>query len=120
MQSIRQFKQEKKSCQSSHTSFSPPRLSHFSSSCLCLTFCKNSRLLPSWASSRRFTTGFGLAVRLAYLNLVAACCLIGDDWDWRKKLIEFGSRVVRGWCGGETDEARMGDDESGEDTEGRW
>lgn len=44
---------------------------------------------------------------------------MGDDWDWRKKLIEFGSRGARG-CGGETDEARMGDDESGEDTEGRW
>jgi len=33
--------------------------------------------------------------------------------------MQFGSRDVRG-CGGETDEARMGDDESGEDMDGRW
>jgi hypothetical protein len=33
--------------------------------------------------------------------------------------MQFGLRGARG-CGGETDEARMGDDDSGEDADGRW
>lgn len=100
------------------TSCSPPLLSHFWSSALCRTFFRNSFRRLCWASPRRWTAGFGRAGRAAYLkNLeeVAVDPGIGDDWTSRR--VARAALESHGDSGGE--EARMGEDESGEDTAGR-
>ena len=65
--------------------------------------------LFSWASSRLFTTGLGRVGRVAYLNL-GGC--IGEDWD-RRGATEFLSTGDNG------DDARIGEEESGDGTDGR-
>lgn len=55
-------------------------------------------------------TGFGRAGRDWYLKLLG---LIGDDWTWR------GCHRVSSSAGERGDEARTGEDDSGDETAGR-
>lgn len=79
------------------------------SSALCLTFSRKFLRRISCASSRFRISGFCRTGRDAYLNLG---CLIGDDWVC---LCDRLSSSV----GERGEEARMGDDESGDETLGR-
>ena len=85
------------------------RLCHALSSAFWRTPCKNVRRLDSCATSRRLTTGFGRVGRAAYLNL-GGC--MGDDCVWR-------CESVFSWMGDRGDDARMGDDDSGDEIDGR-
>lgn len=84
-------------------------LCHAFSSAFCLTFCKKFLRLASCRSSRFRSSGFWRTGRDANLNLG---CWMGEDWIWRwgRAFLSTGERG---------DEARMGDDESGEETLGR-
>ncbi|ROV93772.1 hypothetical protein VSDG_06947 [Cytospora chrysosperma] len=76
----------------------------------------NSFLLPSWATSRFWVTGFGRAGRDA--NLLSVCLAgpadadMGDDW------VALRALASRGASGGGV-VARMGLDDKGEETAGR-
>lgn len=89
---------------------STSRRSHALSSDFWRTLCRKFLRLISCASSRRRTTGFRRAGRDAYLNFG---CWIGDDCTWRcgRELVSIGDRG---------EDARIGDDERGDETAGRY
>lgn len=86
------------------------RLCHVLSSDFWRTLWRKLRRLDSCASSRLRTTGFGRVGREANLNF-GGC--MGDDCTWR-----CGSAFLS--IGESGDEARMGDEDSGDGTTGRW
>lgn len=85
------------------------RLFHRCSSRFDLTFSRKFFLLLSWVSSRFLTTGFGLVGRVANLNLGG---WIGEDCVCLCDSLFLSS-------GDKGEDARAGDDESGDDTAGR-
>lgn len=128
------------------TSSSPPRSSHLLSSARCRTFCRNRRRRVSWASSRRLTRGLGRGLRVAKRNLLLLLLLlltlvlvqglvlalalllpqleyigvdaeIGEDCVWRGRVLRVLG--LHGESGGDG-AIRIGEDDRGEETAGRW